>query len=345
MDFPCKINSTIRWFMKKIVFFLLFLSFFHLSCKKNSDEPVSTPYTTPSQTGFSQVSFGPSNPGNLTMYRYVPSSLSLSAPLIVVLHGCTQVVSDFSQETGWNTLAEKYHFLILYPEQKAQNNDNLCFNWFIPEDQTRNSGEALSIKYMIDEMKSSYQIDSAKVFVTGLSAGGAMTLVMLSLYPDIFAGGMQVAGVPFKSATNVNDAYNARNGLVDKTAAEWGVLAKSGYPGYTGSYPVLSVFHGDQDSTVVIKNLTEISEQWTALHNTDLTADLSDTVKGFNHAVYKNSQGKAVLETYRLTGFGHAYPIDPGTGEDQGGAIGLYTQDANLFASYYALKFWGIITN
>jgi poly(hydroxyalkanoate) depolymerase family esterase len=151
------------------------------------------------------AAFG-SNPGDLKMFKYIPDGLPASAPLIVVMHGCTQNARTYAKESGWIQLADNLHLALVMPEQIKPNNQNLCFNWFQPGDITRDQGEALSIKQMVDKMKSDHNIDPKRVYVTGLSAGGAMTSVMLATYPDIFAGGGVVAGLPYGCAKNLSDA-------------------------------------------------------------------------------------------------------------------------------------------
>ena len=140
------------------------------------------------------------------MFKYVPDQLPPSAPLIVVMHGCKQNARTFTQESGWTQVADRLHVALALPEQLQDNNLNNCFNWFLPGDIKRDQGEALSIKQMVDKMKADHAIDPKRVYATGLSAGGAMTSVMLATYPDVFAGGGIVAGLPYDCAENLSDA-------------------------------------------------------------------------------------------------------------------------------------------
>ncbi|TIL83807.1 MAG: PHB depolymerase family esterase, partial [Mesorhizobium sp.] len=112
-----------------------------------------------------------------------------AAPLVVVLHGCTQTAAGYDDGSGWSQLADQEGFTLLFPEQQRANNPNLCFNWFVPGDTKRNGGEALSIRQMIGAVVVEYGLDRKRIFITGLSAGGAMTSVMLACYPEVFAGG------------------------------------------------------------------------------------------------------------------------------------------------------------
>ena len=201
-----------------------------------------------------------SNPGNLKMYMYLPENVPDNPPLVVVLHGCTQSANEYAERTQWNRLADRFGFAVVYPEQKMLNNPLSCFDWFTPEDTSRDSGESLSIKQMIDKMKTDYSIDSQRVYVTGLSAGGYMAAVMLAVYPEIFAGGAVMAGGPFGCATNASEAQNScMKGLTDRTPAQWGDLVRSA-SGHSGPFPILSVFHGSMDTTVDDQNMTELME-------------------------------------------------------------------------------------
>lgn len=146
------------------------------------------------------------NPGNLKAWHYVPPEVTGKCPLVVVLHGCTQAARGFDEGSGWSALAETYGFAVVFPEQQRANNPNMCFNWFSPEDTTRGTGEALSIAQMIESMVKHHNADEQRVFITGLSAGGAMTSVMLAAYPEKFAGGAILAGLPHGAAASVTEA-------------------------------------------------------------------------------------------------------------------------------------------
>ena len=148
-----------------------------------------------------------SNPGNLRMFGYRPPTLADNPALVVVLHGCTQTAAGYDLGAGWSTLADRYGFALLLPEQQRSNNPNGCFNWFQPEHSRRNQGEPLSIRQMIEKSIVDHGIDRRRVFITGLSAGGAMTSNMLACYPEVFAGGAIVAGLPYGAATTVQQAF------------------------------------------------------------------------------------------------------------------------------------------
>ena len=123
-----------------------------------------------------------SNPGNLRMHAYVPNGVSPSPPLVVALHGCAQTADSYDHGAGWSQLADRLGFVLVFPEQQSANNPKNCFSWFLPGDTARGSGEALSIRQMVAKAVDKFDIDPRRDLVTGLSAGGAMTSVMLATY-------------------------------------------------------------------------------------------------------------------------------------------------------------------
>jgi poly(hydroxyalkanoate) depolymerase family esterase len=211
-----------------------------------------------------------SNPGNLRMFEFRPQSCGEQPPMVVVLHGCTQTAANYDLGAGWSTLAERYGFALLVPEQQRVNNPNGCFNWFLPDDSRRDQGEAFSIRQMIEKSVVAHGIDRRRIFVTGLSAGGAMTSVMLACYPDVFAGGAIIAGLPYGSATNVQQAFQSMYQSPSRSAIEWGDLVRRA-SSYRGPWPRISVWHGNADETVIPSNAREILKQWTDVHGLSIS--------------------------------------------------------------------------
>lgn len=130
------------------------------------------------------------NPGALRMFTCAPPELSVRPALIVALHGCAQTAAGYSVGGGWTTLAGRYGFAVVLPQQPGT-----CFNWFDPDAAAR---EARSIGQMTETAIAAFGVDPRRVFVTGLSAGGAMTSLMLATRPDLFAGGAIIAGLPLR---------------------------------------------------------------------------------------------------------------------------------------------------
>lgn len=282
-----------------------------------------------------------SNPGNLRMFKYVPSGLPTNAPLVVALHGCSQTAANYDAETGWQLFADRFRFALLLPQQQSANNSSGCFNWFETVDTTRGQGEALSIKQMVDRMIVDHGTAASRVYITGLSAGGAMTSTMLAAYPDVFAGGAIIAGIPHRCATSQSAAFSCMNPGSNLTPAQWGDKVRASST-WTGPWPIVSIWHGDGDYVVRPMNLTESMEQWTNVHGIDQTPEVSDTVGGFPHKVYKTASGQTRVETYAITGMGHGTPVDPGAGATQCGTAGAYILDVNLCSSYYIARFFGL---
>lgn len=221
------------------------------------------------------------------------------------------------------------------------NNSSLCFNWFAARHNERDQGEALSIKQMIDKMKADHNIDPSRIYITGLSAGGGMTSVMLATYPEVFAGGAIIAGLPYKCASGMNDALSCMFIGKNLSPSQWGNLVRSAAD-HAGPWPKISIWHGSQDFMVRPINATELMEQWTDVHGIDQVPDVQDTVKGYPHKVFEDASGNALVETFDVTGMSHATPVDPGSGEDQCGAVAAWIFDANICSSFFIAKFWGL---
>ncbi|MFJ6929130.1 alpha/beta hydrolase family esterase [Streptomyces nigra] len=283
-----------------------------------------------------------SNPGALRMFRYVPDGLPAGRPVVVALHGCTQNAAGYGTGSGWLQLADRWKFSVVLPQQQSANNLSSCFNWFQTGDIARGQGEAASIAQMVDRQLADTSGDASRVQVTGLSAGGGMTAVMMAAYPEKFAAGGIVAGLPYGCAQAAGSPYVCMYVGATQSARQWGDRVRAARPGYTGPWPTLVAFQGTADYTVKPVNMTDLTRQWTDAHGTDQTADVSDTVAGFPHQVYRDSSGRAVVETYSLTGMGHGQPVDPGTGAEQCGTAGAYLLDVNLCAAHRMGRVWGL---
>jgi poly(hydroxyalkanoate) depolymerase family esterase len=289
----------------------------------------------------SEVAGFGSNPGNLRMFAYVPPNLPADAPLVVALHGCSQSAASYDNETGWEMLAQRWRFAVLLPQQQSANNSSACFNWFETADTTRGQGEALSVKQMIDRMRADHAVSASRVYVTGLSAGGAMAAALLASYPDVFAGGAIVAGIPYRCATSSSAAFSCMSPGTDLTPQQWGDKVRAA-SAHTGPWPIVSLWQGDADYLVRPINQSELMQQWTNVHGIDQTPDVQDTVAGVPHKVYRDAAGRALVETYTVAGMGHGVPVDPGSGESQCGTAGAYILDVNICSSYYIARFWGL---
>jgi len=281
------------------------------------------------------------NPGNLLGRCYVPANLSGPAPLVVVLHGCTQNAAVYDHGSGWSRLADRHGFLLLFPEQQRANNPMLCFNWFSGNDSQRGMGEAASIKAMIDAMAKTHDVDPARIFVTGLSAGGAMASVMLATYPELFAAGAIIAGMAYGCATDVAGAFDCMSGRASADARELGQKVRRASP-HKGPWPRVQVWQGSADHTVAPSNADAIVLQWAHLHGLDAKPDRSDQVAGYPRRAWLGASGQPLIEQYTITGMAHGIPLDPGTGEGESGAAGAHMLDVGLSSTDRIAAFFGI---
>ena len=281
------------------------------------------------------------NPGNLRARCYRPPGLAANAPLVVILHGCTQNAALYDQGSGWSALADRHGFALLYPEQKRANNSNLCFNWYQNEDARRGHGEAKSIAAMVQHMVAAHNLDPARVFVTGLSAGGAMASVMLAAYPDLFAAGAIVAGLPFGVADNLGRAFESMGGRGRGSSGALGDAVRKA-SSHRGPWPGVSVWHGNADHIVNASNGDDIAAQWRDVHGLSAKPDRVGTVDGYPHKVWLGPDGAPLVEQYVITGMGHGVPLAPGEGEGQSGEAGAHMLDAAISSTDRIAAFWGI---
>jgi len=277
------------------------------------------------------------------MFSHVPAALPARPPLMVVLHGCAQTAAAYDLGAGWSTLADRYGFAILLPEQQRSNNPQNCFNWFQPGDIARDQGEALSIRQMIDTMVAAHGIDRDRIFVTGLSAGGAMTSVMLATYPDVFAGGAIIAGLPYRSATNVQQALESMFQSPARPARDWGDLVRAASP-HKGPWPRVSVWHGGADATVTPGNANEIVKQWTNVHGLPAVPTREDIVDGYPRQVWRNAAGDEIVESYTIAHMAHGTPLATRAAEERYGVAGPFFIEAGISSSYHIAKFFGLVT-
>jgi poly(hydroxyalkanoate) depolymerase family esterase len=286
------------------------------------------------------VGFG-SNPGGLRMFSFVPDELQPAPALVVVLHGCGQSAAAYDLGAGWSTLAKRCGFALLMPEQHSSNNVNLCFNWFNPEDTARDSGEACSIRQMVARMVGEIGIDQRRIFVTGLSAGGAMTSAMLATYPEVFAGGAVIAGLPFGVATNLREALNGMFQSPARPASEWGDLVRNA-SNHKGPWPKLSVWHGSADRTVNPANANEIVKQWLDVHRLPSAPMSEVTVDGYPRQVWWNADGETIVESYTITDMAHGTPLGVADNDERYGAQGAFLIEAGISSSYHIANFFGL---
>ena len=281
-----------------------------------------------------------SNPGNLRARVHMPAQLPPKSALVVVLHGCTQTAQGFDRGAGWSQLADEAGFALLFPEQQRSNNANLCFNWFEPQDTKRGSGEALSIAQMVRALVKAEDLDDRRVFITGLSAGGAMTSVMLATYPEIFAGGAIVAGLPYGAATGMSEAL-AQMRAPSRDGTALGARVRNASK-HQGPWPRLSIWHGTADHVVAPANAAAILAQWQAVLGSDGPADVTEVVDGHRRQVWRDRDGQNAIESFSVAGMGHGVPL-AASGEDACGHPGPYMLEAGISSTRHIARFWGIV--
>lgn len=281
------------------------------------------------------------NPGHLRMFAFVPKNLQQPHALVVVLHGCGQSAAGYDLGAGWSTLAKHYGFALLMPQQQLANNANGCFNWFNPDDTAREQGEAASIRQMIARMSFDHGIDPRRIFVTGLSAGGAMTSVMLATYPELFAAGAIIAGLPYGVASNVREALTGMYGWRARSSRELGDFVRNASD-HKGKWPKLSVWHGSVDRVVNPANADEIVKQWLDVHDLPAAPMSEGIVNGHPHRVWWNAAGETVVESYTVTDMAHGTPLGLAENDNRYGKEGAFLIEAGISSSWLIAKFFGL---
>lgn len=241
-------------------------------------------------------------------HGYVPSSYRRGAPmpLVVALHGCTENDVGFDLLSGWSARAEQRGFIVVFPEQPVLQNPLTCWNWMLPWNQHRGGPEPSAIAGIADRVRGDYTVDSRRIYVTGISAGGCMSNIMAVTYPDVFAAASIVAGCEYEAGVIVHqppeqsgrDAYH-----------EMGNLARP--------VPVV-LFQGTADPIVSPDTADRIVGQWIATDNlagADVHATPAQVTPGqvpggrsYTHSIYRTAAGAALVEKYMIDGARHAYP-------------------------------------
>ncbi|HWE28622.1 MAG TPA: PHB depolymerase family esterase [Polyangia bacterium] len=304
-------------------------------------------------TGLVQVTGFGNDYDHINMWKYVPAGMPANAPLVLALHPCgyTAPLDDFAAKIGWNALADKYKFYVVYPEQIAANNSLYCFNWAgdntasdgtnQPNNLIRGMGENQEIINMVKKMETDYSIDPSRVFITGFSGGGAQTALMLAVWPDVFAAGASLEGVAYHCTLNKNEVSSpCMNPGKDLTAQQWGDFVRMALPsGYAGPWPRLQIWEGSSDTFVGVDNVNELVKQWTNVLGIAATP-ISDKVQGNDHAVYKDGAGNVAIESYMISGMSHAVALDPTKG--CGTADGNYYVDKGICSTELVAEFFGL---
>ena len=262
---------------------------------------------------------------------YIPSGYHGQAvPLVVMLHGCTQTPDDFAAGTGMNGVAEAEGFLVAYPAQAPTANISKCWNWFEAAHQQREQGEPALIAGITRQVMAQYNIDPGRVYVAGLSAGGAMAAIMGATYPDLYAAVGVHSGLAPGCAQDLPSALQAMQQGGPRGQARVGRPAP------------LILFHGDGDSTVHSCNADRLVQQWTAAAGSQtpgaavppVTVERGQVVGGhtYTRQIYRDGRGQPVVERWTIHGAGHAW--------SGGSYSGSYTDPAGPDASGELARFF-----
>jgi poly(hydroxyalkanoate) depolymerase family esterase len=260
---------------------------------------------------------------------YVPTKYNGQAmPLVVMLHGCTQSPDDFAAGTNMNVVAEAEGFLVAYPAQAAGANQTRCWNWFQPAHQARDGGEPALIAGITRQVMAEYNVDAGRVYVAGLSAGGAMAAIMGATYPDVYAAVGVHSGLAPGSARDLPSALQA--------------MQRGGAGRIRLDEPVpLILFHGDCDSTVQSCNADHLVGVWTDATAISPAATASAVAvqrgqapggRAYTREIFADVNGRAIVESWTIHGAGHAW--------SGGRREGSYTDPAGPDASRELARFF-----
>ena len=285
--------------------------------------PAAAEDTAPAGTQFVESTF--SNPAGSRTYKlFIPSDYhGKPLPLVVMLHGCTQSPDDFAAGTRMNFIAEEQGCFVVYPAQSSNANPSKCWNWFRAADQHRDEGEPSLIAGITRQVMQEYSIDPKRVYVAGLSAGGAAAAIMGVTYSDIYAATGIHSGLAYGSATDMPSAFTAmrQGGVTGRRAVPKGPTVPS------------IIFHGDRDSTVHPDNGVQALTQALAETKTQKTIQRGQTPAGHRYTRTIHAIGeRGVLEHWSIHGAGHAW--------SGGSSVGSYTDPQGPDATKEMLRFF-----
>jgi poly(hydroxyalkanoate) depolymerase family esterase len=268
--------------------------------------------------------------GARTYQLWVPSGYDAKkpAPLITMLHGCMQKPENLAASSGMNEIAEQNNFLVLYPEQNAEANPLRCWNWFDPKHQERDAGEPALLAAIVRQVFNTYSIDTKRVYVAGISAGGAMAIVMGATYPDLFSAIGVSAGLEYKAANSAESGLAAMKQGGPDPAQQGGAAFKAmGESARARRRMPLIVFQGTADPYVNPLNAEQVILQWAKTN--DYLEDNKDREKpqaasviegsvpggyAFQKFTYNDFAGRLLMEKWIVKGLGHAWSGSPAAG-------------------------------
>ncbi|MBO9630204.1 MAG: PHB depolymerase family esterase [Shinella sp.] len=288
-----------------------------------------------------EVSDFGSNPGHLRLFMHIPEGLPAGRPLVLVLHGCRQDAESYDRAAGWASLAEERGFAVVYAQQREANNPRLCFTWFRPSEVTRDRGETMSIRQMVAHAAGQAGSDPERIYVTGLSAGGAMTAAMLANYPEVFAGGAIIAGLPFGAARDATRALEAMEDAPQCTPHGWSDLVRNVSPRIPRK-PTISIWHGTADDTVALSNGLALVEQWRDLYRLPKDGFVEKRQKGRRTRIWPDKDGTPLVIFHEINGMGHGTPVLPGEGGGHAVSTEPFMLEVGFSSTIEIAKEWGL---
>jgi poly(hydroxyalkanoate) depolymerase family esterase len=253
-------------------------------------------------------------------------------PLVVALHGCTQTAADFAAGSRFDESAERHGALVLYPEQSTRENAQRCWNWFLPEHQVRGRGEPAAILGLVEDVRRRYPVDPDRIFIAGMSAGGAMAAILAEQAPDVFSAVGIMAGVALHASHDIDSAFKAmQRGLMDgQTAAEFAQGARR----LSQSYERLraTIWTGTDDHYVTPQNALTLSRQFLRLTGVDESRARLEALPGADVVRWRDARGRTRVELWRVAAMGHAW---------SGGSFrGSHTYPAGPYAGEAMMEFF-----
>ncbi|MDI1466219.1 PHB depolymerase family esterase [Catellatospora sp. KI3] len=257
------------------------------------------------------VNFG-NNPTNLNMYVYAPDTVASRPALLLLVHYCGGSAAGIFGGNGHDyvTAADRHGYVIVLPEATRSGH---CFDVSTPQALRRDGGgDSTGIMSMVGWARTRYNVDPSRIVVSGFSSGAMMTNVLAAQYPDVFAAAAAFSGVPAGCfATTDGSLWNSQcsGGSISRTAQQWGDIARAMYPGYTGRYPRVQLWHGTTDTTLAYPNFTEEIKQWTNLNGLGQTPSSTDSPQAsWTRTRYGATGTRATVEAVSIAGTGHTLP-------------------------------------
>ncbi|MDM9623293.1 polyhydroxybutyrate depolymerase [Rhizobium sp. AC44/96] len=292
------------------------------------------------RTTLQTIAMCESNPAGLVMKLFAPTKLRKKPPLVVVPHGCNQTPESLDAASGFSRYATERGFVLLYPQQTGSNNPNGCFNWFRPSAVARDRGEVLSIRQMIEQACSRYGVDRRRVFIVGLSAGGAMTAALVAHYPALFAGAAIVAGMPFGSVRDAMSALRAMKSGAPVPVAGWGSLVED-LSDQGSSWPPMSIWQGTGDKVVNPRNAEANVAQWLEAAGMDRSLGRVER-KAWGELHIWEVAKKRKVSLYLISGMGHALPIKTRSNGASRRFRDPFVRSAGISAPVELMRLWGL---